>query len=351
MPAHARILDANANRAREALRVLEDTSRFALDDAALTAEFKRLRHEFRAALSRLPEGWLEANRNSAGDVGASLTAAGEHERAGLADIVAAAGKRLGEALRVIEETAKMFEPSLAREVEVIRYRLYDTESALHHRLGSGRARQWRVCVLLTESLCARPWRDVLVAAIDGGADCVQVREKNMAAADLLHRVEAVGQVARPAGVTVIVNDRIDVALAAGADGAHLGARDLPLRDARCLAGRTLLLGASTHSLDEARAAVEAGADYCGVGTMFVTGTKPEAAPTGPAFFEAFVRRYPDAPHLAIGGITPRNIDRLVEIGVRGVAVSRAVCAAEHPGRVVATLRDALQGAGAAALGR
>ena len=118
------------------------------ENAALTAELKRLRHEFRAALSRLPEGWLEANRNSAGDVGASLTAAGEHERAGLADIVAAAGKRLGEALRVIEEIAKTIEPTLARDVEAIRYRLYDTESALHHRLGSGRARQWRVCVLL-----------------------------------------------------------------------------------------------------------------------------------------------------------------------------------------------------------
>ena len=351
MSAHARILDANANRAREALRVLEDTARFALDDAALTAALKKLRHEFQAAMARLPEGWLEVNRDSAGDVGASVTVAGEHERAGLADIVSAAGKRLGEALRVIEETAKMVEPALARDVEAIRYRLYDTESALHRRLGSGRARQWRVCVLLTESLCLRPWREVLAAVIDSGADCVQVREKDMNAADLLHRVEAVVQVARPAGVTVVVNDRVDVAIAAAADGAHMGQRDLPLRDARRLAGRTLLLGASTHSLAEARGAVESGADYCGVGTMFVTGTKSQAAPTGPAFLEAFVRRYPDVPHLAIGGITPGNVDRLVDAGAQGVAVSRAVCADEHPGRVVTTLRDALQGAGAAALPR
>ncbi len=351
MPAHARILDANANRAREALRVLEDTARFVLDDAALTAELKSLRHEFQAALARLPEGWLEANRDSAGDVGASVTAAGEHERAGQADIVAAAGKRLGEAFRVMEETAKLFEPALARDIEAIRYRLYGTESALHRRLGSGRARQWRVCLLLTESLCARPWREVLAAAIDGGADCVQVREKTMDAADLLDRVKAVVGVARPAGVSVIVNDRIDVAIAAAADGVHLGQRDLPLRDARRLVGRTLLLGASIHNLDEARAAVEDGADYCGVGTIFVTGTKPQVTPSGPALVEAFVGRYPDVPHLAIGGITPQNIDRLVDVGVRGVAVSRAICATEHPARVVTTMRDALQGAGAAAVPR
>ena len=351
MSAPARILDANANRAREALRVLEDTARFALDDAALTAEIKRHRHEFQAALARLPAGWMEANRDSAGDVGASVTAAGEYERAGLADIVSAAGKRLGEALRVIEETAKMFEPALAREVEAIRYRLYDTESALHRRLGSGRARQWRVCVLLTESLCARPWRDVLRAVIDGGADCVQIREKDMGAADLLTRVEAVAQIARPAGVTVVVNDRVDVALAAAADGAHVGQRDLPLGDARRLAGRTLLLGASTHSLAEANVAVEAGADYCGVGAMFVTGTKSQVVPRGPAFLEAFIRRYPDVPHLAIGGITPANVGRLVDVGAKGVAVSRAVCADEHPERVVTTLRNALLGVGAAALPR
>ena len=328
----ARILDANANRAREALRVLEDTARFVFDDLPLCSELKTLRHDLQAALGTLRPGWLEANRDAAGDVGAAVTAPGEQERAGLGDIVTAAGKRLGEALRVIEEAAKTIDPSMARQVEMIRYRLYDAESALHRRLASGRARQWRVCVLLTESLCARPWRDVLRAAVDGGAECVQVREKDLDAADLLHRVDEVLAITRPAGVSVIVNDRIDVALATAADGVHLGPRDLPVAHARGLAGRSLLIGMSTRSLEQAQAAVVAGVDYCGVGTMFSTATKPAASPTGPEVLEAFVQRYPDTPHLAIGGITPGNIGRLVEAGVRGVAVSRAVCAADHPDR-------------------
>lgn len=338
----ARILDANANRAREALRVLEDTARFALDDGPLCSELKTLRHDLQAALGTLRPGWLEANRDSAGDVGAGVTAPGERERAGLGDVVTAAGKRLGEALRVIEETAKTIDPSMAGRVQTIRYRFYDAESALHRRLASGRARQWRVCVLLTESLCARPWRDVLRAVVDGGAECVQVREKSLDAADLLQRVDDVVEIAGSAGVSVVVNDRIDVALATAADGVHLGERDLPVARARELAGRSLLIGVSTHTLDQARAAVVAGVDYCGVGTMFSTATKPETAPTGPAGLEAFVQRYPETPHLAIGGITPRNIGVLVEAGARGVAVSRAVCAADHPDRVVAALRAAIE---------
>lgn len=337
----ARILDANANRAREALRVMEDVARFALDDGVLAAELKRLRHELTGALDRLPEGWLEVNRDAAGDVGTGVTAPGEQDRAGLAGVATAAGKRLGEALRVIEETAKTVDVTLARRVEAIRYRGYDAATALQMKLAGGRARQWRVCVLLTESLCARPWRDVLSAAIDGGADCVQIREKAMEAGALRRRTDQVIAIARPAGVSVIVNDRIDVALAAAADGVHLGTGDLPLADARRLAGRTLLLGASTHDLAEAASAIAAGTDYCGVGKMFDTATRPGTATTGPAALEAFVRQYPRMPHLAIGGITPENIERLVAAGARGVAVSRAICGAEHPDRVVTVLRDAV----------
>jgi len=340
----ARILDANANRAREALRVMEDVARFAVEDAVLVAEFKGLRHELTNALARLPDGWLEVNRDAAGDVGTAVTAAGERERAGLVAVATAAGKRLGEALRVIEETAKTIDSALSATVEALRYRAYDAESALLVKLAGGRARQWRVCVLLTESLCTRPWRDVLSRAIEGGADCVQVREKHMQAGELRRRVDQVIAVARPAGVSVIVNDRIDIALAAAADGVHLGTGDLSLADARRLAGRTLLIGASTHGLDEARAAVAAGADYCGVGKMFETETKPRTAATGPSVLDGFVRAYPRMPHLAIGGITPQNIGQLVEFGVRGVAVSRAICAAEHPDRVVGALRDAVSNA-------
>ncbi len=342
MSAVARIMDANANRAREALRVLEDAARLGLNDSELAAALKTMRHDLDAALRRLPPGWLEASRNTAGDVGTAIKAAGEMERRALADVVTAAGRRLGEALRVIEEMGKTIDPQLAAAVEAIRYRLYDVEASLQLRFHGGRAAQWNVCVLLSESACARPWRQVLDLAIEGGADCIQVREKTMEAAELLDRIAEVIERARPAGAAVIVNDRVDVAAAAGAAGAHVGPTDLPLRAARRLVGRTLLLGASTRDLRAAAAAVEAGADYCGVGTMFATATRPGSAPAGPAYLKAFLERHPGMPHLAIGGITPDNAGELIRAGARGVAVCSAVCGAERPDQVVQSLRQAIQ---------
>jgi thiamine-phosphate pyrophosphorylase len=336
-----RIIDSNANRAREALRVMEDAARFAVDDAALTGSLKSIRHDLRVALDQLPPGWLEAHRNVAGDVGTRITTAAEGVRTGHADVVAAAGKRLGEALRSIEEAAKVVDDRLAPRVEALRYRAYEAEAALNARLASGRARQWPVCVLLTESLCARPWPEVVEASIDGGATCIQVREKELDGANLAARVRAVLAIARPAGVTVIVNDRVDVALAAGADGVHLGVDDLPIADVRRVAGRALLVGASTHDLDEAATAVAAGADYCGVGAMFRSPAKPHLVPSGPAYLHAFVERFPDMPHLAIGGIGSDNVSTIADAGGRGVAVSSAVCGAADPAAIVRALRDAL----------
>ncbi len=201
--------------------------------------------------------------------------------------------------------------------------------------------QWRVCVLLTERLCALGWRETLAAAVAGGADCVQVREKEMGPGALAARVRAVIDVARPAGVAVVVNDRADVALECGADGVHVGQEDMPVPEVRRLAGDRLLVGVSTHSLAEARAAVEAGADVCGVGAMFPTALKPGIAPGGAAYLREYLAHFGRVPHLAIGGITPANCGLLAAAGCRGVAVSSVVCGSRDPASVVRALRAAL----------
>lgn len=352
----ARIIDANANRAREALRVLEDAARFALEDAALTAVLKEIRHGLQGALAVLPPGWLEANRDTAHDPGRDIEGTHEMVRADHHAVVAAAGKRLGEALRSIEECLKTVPGGNASAVEQLRYRAYEAEARLLLRMGSARARQWRLCVLLTEALCARPWRQVLEAVIEAGADAVQVREKELSTRELASRVRVVveaahgGRAARAGGstpsvpsaappVAVVVNDRMDVALACGADGVHLGTDDMAITDARRLAGTGLIIGASTHSLSEAAAAVEAGADYCGVGAMFGTGTKRGAPVQGAEYLRAFLVRFPRTPHLAIGGVTPENAPVLVQAGARGLAVSAAVCSAADPGQAVRALLE------------
>ncbi|MEI6474810.1 MAG: thiamine phosphate synthase [Planctomycetota bacterium] len=326
------------------MRVLEDAARFVLDDTALCTQFKDIRHGLQGALAVLPSGWLEANRDAAHDVGTVID--GEHEsaRSSHHHVTAAAGKRLGEALRSLEECMKTIDPVAAHALEGLRYRAYDAERDLLMRMGSAARRQWRVCVLLTESLCVRPWQEVLAAAIAGGADCIQVREKDMPAHELAERVRSVISIARPAGVSVVVNDRADIALACGADGVHVGQGDMSIADVRRMAGTSLLVGVSTHSVIEARAARDAGADVCGVGAMFATTLKPAITPGGSNYLRAYLAECARIPHLAIGGITPENIGELLVAGCQGVAVSSVVCGAQDPARVVRSLREAITGA-------
>ncbi len=336
-----RLVDAAANRAIEGARVLEDIARFCADHRSLSEGYKALRHELVGALSGIAPLWREAHRDLAGDVGTSIEGAHESSRANVAASVAANASRLSEALRSLEEGVKLLPAtgSLWQSIEALRYKAYELNARLALAVRSGEARQWKVCLLLTQSLCKRPWRDVLNAALASGVDCVQVREKELSTAAQVAYVRAVVECAHRVGAAVIVNDRIDVALAAGADGVHLGRSDLAIGDARRMCGGALLIGATAHDGNEARAAIEAGADSCGVGAMFASSVKPEQIPAGPQWMRAFVAEWPTIPHLAIGGITPGNATKLREVGCRGVAVSTCICGADDPGSQAAALRE------------
>jgi thiamine-phosphate pyrophosphorylase len=342
-----RILDANANRAREALRVMEEAARFVLDDAKLCAAIKGARHELAAALEEL--GLTVGCRDTTGDVGTEVEGGGEYTRESVESVAAAAGKRLSEALRCLEEYGKLREDggAFARRVERLRYAGYELERRLIEALAYERAPQWRVCVLITESMCEHHgWLDVAEACLAGGADCLQLREKSLEGAELVERAARLVELAAHGSeVSVIVNDRVDVALASGAHGVHLGQCDLSVEAARRVAkggGKrgAFWVGVSTHNLKEAERAVASSADYCGVGAMFTTTTK-DRKPSGLAYLQRFVRDYGEVPHLAIGGVTVENVGALAEAGARGVAVSSVVCGAKKPGVVVGKLRRAM----------
>ncbi len=350
MDTRLRIIDACANRAREALRTMEDVARFRLGDRGLCEGLKRLRHDLAAVLGAIPggESILTANRDTPGDVGVSAKTDTEGRRAGLRGVAIAAGKRAGEALRTLEETAKALDgaPDLWRGLEPLRYRLYELEKRLVLAMGTGRARQWRLCVLITESLCRRPWLEVARESLMAGADALQLREPTDADGLVLHKAVAlrvlIDELGAPDRPALIVNNRPDVALLARADGVHLGTGDLPIDAVRRFAGDRLLIGASTHNLDEAESAMSAGADYCGVGAMFA-GTTKDRAPSGLGYLREFRDRFPDVPHLTIGGITPVNAPALANAGAAGLAVSSVVCADQDPGRVCRELLAALGG--------
>ncbi len=326
----ARILDANANRAREALRVLEDYARFVLDDAKISAELKTLRHDLAAALGQLNIEDAILARDTVADVGTAISTSAEFVRETLADVVIAAGKRLSEALRVLEEVAKAVNAAPAAAIEQIRYRGYTLEQTLARIVRQAdRFANVQLYVLLTEALCRKPWEQTLDALLTGGAQCIQLREKELPDQEFLRRARMVAQRCRQAGVISIINDRPDIAQLAGADGVHLGQTDLPCAEARKLLGHGPIIGVSTENLIQARQAVHDGATYVGVGPMFPTNTKEKPRIAGPAYAADAVKSV-SVPCVAIGGIMPENVGALTTVGVCCVAVCSAIIGAADP---------------------
>jgi thiamine-phosphate pyrophosphorylase len=350
--AAARVLDANLNRSREALRVLDDHCRFILNDRFLTEQVKELRHTLAAATEQLPPGLLLTARDTPGDVGTTLTAGGEYDRGSPAQVAAVNLKRLQEALRSVEEYGKLFGPGFAREVEALRYRSYTLERAVV-RGGDARRKlaDARLYVLLTGSQCAAALDWTIAQAAAGGATVFQLREKTLPDAELIARARDVRRWTRQANALFVVNDRPDIARLVGADGVHLGQDDLPVADARRIVGPDVLVGVSTHSAGQVRKAVLDGADYLGVGPTFPSRTKAFDDFPGLAFVRAVVAET-SLPAFALGGIAPANVAEVVAAGLRRVAVSAAVCAADDPETVARVLRAALdlQGAAGAAPG-
>ncbi len=206
---------------------------------------------------------------------------------------------------------------------------------------------WRVYVI-TESRHARgrSHEEIAEAAIRGGATAVQLRMKVESARAILNTARALAPLCRAAGVALIVNDRIDVALIAGADGVHVGQDDLPAAEVRALMGPRALIGVSAATVDEAVAAERAGADYLGVGSIYGTATKPDAGePIGLGRL-AEIRRAVRLPIVGIGGIAPENAAAVIQAGAHGVAAITAVTLADDMSAAVRRLREAVDGAGA-----
>jgi len=334
-----RTLDANANRAREGLRVAEDYARFALDSPRLTAAFKSVRHRLRQAMASLGRAdALLAARDTPGDVGTAVSTESELRRTDAADVARAAVKRVQEALRSLEEFGKTLDADAGRALEALRYETYDLERQLltppNARLDAA-----RLYVILTAD---GDLEAIGRAAFRGGADIVQLREKRLPPRELLPLARRLADAAHEHGALFIVNDRPDLALLSGADGVHVGQDDLPVREARRLLGPDRIVGATANTVALATQAEAEGADYIGCGAMFPTATKPGREAVGPQRLVdvcAAVR----IPVFAIGGLDLGTLDAVLATGHRRVAVCQAIVAApdvEAAARSFAeTLRD------------
>ena len=181
--------------------------------------------------------------------------------------------------------------------------------------------------------------EVVEEAIAGGADVIQLRDKGYTVKQLLQEALKLRDITRASGVPFIINDRVDVALAADADGVHLGQDDFPIAWARRLLGRDRIIGISTHNLEEALQAEKDGADYIGIGSAFPTTTKSDARPLAGLELITDIKRNVNIPVVAIGGINAENAAQVREAGADCIAVISAVVSADNIRKAAKNLRE------------
>ena len=321
-PAVYRILDANLDRAREGLRIVEEWCRFGMNNAALANECKEMRQE----LARWHTSELRAARDTPGDPGTELTHPQEEERTGIQQVLQANLCRVEEALRVLEEYSKLYLPKMASACKQMRYRVYTLESNL---LAYRRQQQLLRSHLYLVTSASPDLFHVVEAALQGGLTLVQYREKS---ADDCHRLDIARklcQLCHDYGALFIMNDRVDLALAVDADGVHLGQQDIPIALARQILGPQRIVGRSTTNPQEMHQALQEGADYIGVGPVYETPTKAGKPAAGLDYIRHAAKNSP-IPWYAIGGIDANNLNEVLGAGAERIAVVRAIMETEHP---------------------
>lgn len=326
-----RIIDANLNRAGEGLHLLEELARMMLNNTALTQQLKSIRHEIlRGDLAFNQQ--LVQSRDSESDVGFDIEIEEDKLREPPTMVVANA-RRVQEALRILEEMAKV--PGTAPQLDPEKYKqarfaLYNIEQELLSRLMRQEKKSQLTglyAIIDSQVLGKRPHLKVAQELIKGGSSVIQLRDKSTAKAELLPVAQKLQKLCAEKGVLFIVNDHLDIALAAGADGLHLGQEDLPISVMRKLLTMDMILGCSVNTVEQAKNAEANGADYIAVGSMYLTISKEKPVVVGVGRLKQ-VRGVVSLPLVAIGGIKEDNANEVAANGADAVAVISAILGAK-----------------------
>lgn len=326
-----RIIDANLNRATEALRVIEEIARFHLDNTALSKELKTVRHEISTHMDKYYEAMLYA-RDTEGDVGTTISS--PTSRTDILTIFKANFKRMQQALRTLAEYSQA-EGIQSEVFEKARYQSYTWEKKMFEELNKRikiNKLQSRKLYLVTDRSqmgSTDEFLDRVAQALQGGVQIIQLREKTANAKEIVELGKKVRELCSIYDALFIINDRVDIAHIVGADGVHLGQDDLDIDSARHLLGKDAIVGISTHCPEQAIKAVESGADYIGVGPVFETPTKPGRKSVGLEYVE-WASKNVNIPWYAIGGINTENADEVIKAGATKLAVVRAIINADNP---------------------
>ena len=312
----AQIIDANLDRAREGLRVLEDWARFALGRKDLVKSIKN----FRQNLGKHHLKVYKESRNFIKDECAGLSHPEQFKRNNASAIISSNSARVQEALRVIEEFSRDHNQNLSKISSEIRYEIYNLEISLleahsnylHRKILNENDLYFITldCENLFEKI-----KDIL----EGGVKIIQLRFKKGEDSDNIKFAIKVRQLCDKFSALFLINDRVDIALACNADGVHLGQNDMDIKSARNILGYSKIIGISASNELDIKNAIKDGCDYLGVGPVFATSTKKGKVPLGINTLKSLTKDI-SIPWFAIGGIKQENISLLKENNICKVAM-------------------------------
>lgn len=319
-----RLIDANIDRAKEALRVIDDSSRFIFDKKNFPEKIRNLRHE----ISNLPQTLnispeeLVASRDSLKDTGKDRVEAG---RGNIQGIIASNFSRVEESIRVLEEYSRIISPKATAKIKKIRFSLYTLQKEVQLFLYRKKlVSNLGLYVITDEKMAGKSNEQIVREAVKGGVDTIQLRDKAASSRRLYNEAKKIRTLIPKGKALFVVNDRVDVALASDADGVHLGKDDLPIKKAREIMGEDKIIGVSCDNVKEAIQAEKDGADYVSLGPIFPTDTKKDIpSPLGVKVITEAKKKV-SIPIVAIGGIDEGNIEEVLKAGADSVAVISAL---------------------------
>tara|TARA_Y100000766_G_C18869077_1_gene587294 strand:- start:587 stop:1636 length:1050 start_codon:yes stop_codon:yes gene_type:complete len=320
------IIDANLDRAREGLRVLEDWARFGLGNQDFVIKIKN----FRQLLGKNHLEIYKKYRNHLEDRCKGLAHIEQIKRKSPEKIISSNSSRVQEALRVIEEYSRGHNLPLAEIASEIRYEIYTLEIEL---LNFNYRKNAKEIILENNLYAVTGGKEKLLENVENiliaGVKIIQHRFKDGKDKDHLLEAIEINRLCKKYNALFIVNDRVDIALASNADGIHLGQDDLNLETAKKLLGSSKIIGITANNANDIRSAIEGGCDYLGIGPVFKTSTKKNKEPLGVKKIK-YLTKDVKIPWFAIGGITKTNIISLKKYGIRKVALVSALMNSEDP---------------------
>ena len=322
----AQIIDANLDRAREGLRVLEDWARYGLGAIDIVKKLK----DFRQILGSHHLDSYKNARNYTKDRCNGLNHPEQFKRIYTENIISSNSSRIQEALRVLEEFSRHHNYALSKAASLIRYEMYSIEIEL---MKTKCNKDLNEILLKNDLYLITNEKQDLILDIEnlliGGVKIIQHRFKDKDDSNNIEKAKTIRRLCNTHKALFIVNDRVDIALACEADGVHLGQNDLDLISARKILGFSKIIGISANNEQDIKNAIQNGCDYLGIGPVFQTNTKKDKKPLGIDKLKVLTKDI-KIPWYAIGGIKDKNISKLKENNINKVAIISDIMNDENP---------------------